>query len=335
MSENLFPTNLDHQQIFVEDTDAPLPKSVVNSDMRYTDYKMLAKGGKCVIQTCKDNYLGRTICHKSLRKEFIDNRAEQRRFLREARVTAMMQHPNTIPVYEINRNNQNQYFFTMKLVEGLTLEQVLEKMNSGDEDLNEEFKIDRMLGMIIQIGNALAYAHSHGVVHRDIKPANIVIGPFGEVWVLDWGLAKVWHKDGESSDDDPFAKTQIETETDKDYSLTGHGKIEATPLYMSPEQITNSADVDFRTDIYNFGALFYEILTLETLAYGETLGELFERTKHEVPIAPSKKAPKRFIPKELDRICLKCIEKDPSDRYQDIVDVVHDIRNFREIKYTT
>jgi len=333
MTNHFSPNEIIHESIHVEDTDAPLPDRVINSDMRYTDYKILAKGGKCLIQTCKDNYLGRTVCHKSLLKQFQNNSAEQKRFLREARVTAMMQHPNTIPVYEINRNSQKHYFFTMKLVEGLSLEKIIEMMQLGDVSLNTEFKLDRLLGMFIQLGNALAYAHTHGVVHRDIKPANIVIGSFGEVFLLDWGLAKVWNKDGEASQDDPLVITQSNDSQDKDYSLTGHGKIEATPLYMSPEQITHSANVDLRTDIYNMGALLYEILTLQTLAWGNNLSELLHNTQHHIAIPPSIKTPERLIPKELDPICMKCIEKKPENRYQSISALISDIREFRERKY--
>ncbi len=317
-------------KIFLEDTDTPLPESVRNTDMRYTEYKLLAKGGKAIIQTCKDNYLGRVVCHKSLRKEFIGNKEEEARFLREARVTAMLQHPNTIPIYDISRNNQGHYFFTMKLVKGRTLEAIILALQSEQESTVEEFKLERFIGMLIQLGNALSYAHAHGVIHRDIKPANIVIGPFGEVWVLDWGLAKVWKMD---KDEDEDLSNYSLLSSNKDLSLTGHGKIEATPLYMSPEQITSSRSVDFRSDIYNFGALFYEILTLEAMAGGGTIPEIFERTKNELPELPSKKSPQRLIPKELEEICMKCVQKDPEDRYQTIKEVVKDLRAFRENKY--
>ena len=290
--------------------------------MRYAYFKTIAKGGKCIIQSCKDLHLSRTVCHKSLRKEIADDPIEQQRFLREARVTAMLQHPNTIPIYELSRDTRGRYYFTMKLVEGMTLREIIDLLRKKDAKIEAEYGIGALVDVIVQICHALDYAHNHGVVHRDVKPANILIGPFGEVLVLDWGLAKVWN----IADVD---LSHLELIEDGDHSLTSRGRLQGTALYMSPEQIATSKDLDHRTDVYSVGALLYEALTLELMVSGKTVNEVIRKVQDEIPLKPSEKTPDRFIPKEVERICLQCVEKDPNNRYGTIREVIDDLQAWR------
>lgn len=259
--------------------------------------------------------MSRTVCYKSLRKEIADDPIEQQRFLREARVTAMLQHPNTIPIYELSRDLKGRYYFTMKLVEGLTFREVIDLLRKGDSDTEEKYTLPALLEIIIQVCYALDYAHNHGVVHRDIKPANILIGPFGEVLVLDWGLAKVWNIED-------FDVSHLEVIEDADFSLTSKGKLQGTALYMSPEQIAASKNLDHRTDIYSVGAMLYEVLTLERMISGKTINQVIRKIQDETPIRPSEKTPDRYIPSELEDICMKCIERDPANRYRTISEVL-------------
>jgi len=225
----LFPHPQDkYAVVYLKDTDLALPDHVINTDMRYTQFKTIARGGKCLIQSCKDYHLSRVVAYKILHKEIADDPFEQKRFLREARVTAMLQHPNTIPIYELSRNNRGHYYFTMKLVEGYTLREVLDTSREEGTLPVDGYGFHRMVTILIQVANALDYAHSHGVVHRDVKPANILMGPFGEVLLLDWGLAKVWSEEPEEIPDMPFQK-------DGDPSLTAQGRLQGTALYMSPD----------------------------------------------------------------------------------------------------
>lgn len=311
--------------IHVKDTDTPLPKHVKNTDMRYTHFKVVAKGGSSIIQSCLDNYLGRVVCHKTLRKEYRQDKYEQQRFLREARITAMLQHPNTIPVYDINRDSQNNMFFTMKLTQGRTLEEVLTKLQQEHVATSNEFTLLRLLGVFIQVANALSYAHSFGVVHRDIKPANIGIGPFGEVWLLDWGIAKIGHEAIEASG---IGKN------DAAFDLTAHSSLKATPLYMSPEQGDQHGSIDHRTDIYSLGSVLYEILCLHKMAWGNSLDEIMTHTQHDMAMAPSQQAPLRDIPKAIEDIYSRCVQKQADDRYQNVQDLVNDVRQFRERGYS-
>jgi eukaryotic-like serine/threonine-protein kinase len=315
------------KKLFIEETDHELPEHVRTRDMRYTDFKTIGRGGVCLIQTCKDNYLGRIVCHKSLRKEFVKDKEERRRFLREARVTSMLQHPNTIPVYDISRDSRGHYFFTMKLLPGYNLHEIILKIKDGEEKILEEFKLNRLLGVFIQVANALDFAHEYGVIHRDIKPMNIAVGPYGEVHLIDWGLAKVWPKEGDLKESQTDLK---ELGSNLDFSLTHAGQLKASPLYMAPEQLNNKPTANTLSDIYSMGAILYEILTLEPMINGATLHELMDNIKKGCFEAPSQKNPDRNIPKRLEEICLKSVAVNPQKRYQQVSELINDIRDFRE-----
>ena len=153
------------------------------------------KGGTCIISSCRDLHLRRTICHKALRKEIQDDPVEQARFLREARVTAMLQHPNTIPTYELGRDAKGHYYFTMNSFMGSRLREVLDQCKAKKTHNVGKFDLFRLVDVLSQVAHCLHYAHTHGVVHRDIKPENVLVGDFDEVMVLDWGMAKVWDDD--------------------------------------------------------------------------------------------------------------------------------------------
>ena len=319
----LFPHPQDkYPVVHIEDTDLDLPDHVRNADMRYTQFKTIARGGKCLIQSCKDFHLSRVVAHKSLLKEIASDPFEQKRFLREARVTAMLQHPNTIPIYELSRNNQGHYFFTMKLVEGYTLREVQDLATAEGTQAVDGYGFHRMVTILIQVANALDYAHSHGVVHRDIKPANILMGPFGEVLLLDWGLAKVWSEEPEEVPEMPLLMNS-------DPSLTAQGKLQGTAHYMSPEQIEGSQDLDHRSDIYSMGAVLYEILAGQTTFTGDKITEILELVKHTDPPRPSEVAPERDIPVQLEEICMKCIAKNPDERIQSARRLVAELRSWR------
>jgi len=291
----------EYAQIYKEDTDQPLPAKL-DPNLRYAFFSTIAKGGKSIIQSCKDMNLGRFVCYKTLKPEFADDPIEQQRLLREARVSAMLQHPNTIPTYELGRNNKGHYYFTMKLVHGYTLREIL--------DYRERYDLTQLIDVVIDVGHALEYAHSHGVLHRDIKPENILVGPFGEVILMDWGLAKVWDTEGtqESLGDG------VDPETD-DISITGKDKLQGTISYMSPEQIGKDPAINARTDIYSLAAVIYEILAGDPPVKGETMDQLVKSVLNDVPERPSTIA--RYpIPELLESATMQCLEKDPARRLQ-------------------
>lgn len=319
----LFPHPQDkYPVVHVEDTDLNLPRHVSGDGLRYTHFKTIARGGKCLIQSCKDHHLSRIVAYKSLLKEIAEDPFEQKRFLREARVTAMLQHPNTIPIYELSRNNRGHYYFTMKLIEGYTLREVLDIAIAEGTEAVDGYGFHRMVTILIQVANALDYAHSHGVVHRDIKPANILMGPFGEVLLLDWGLAKVWS-------DTPEEHSSLPLDTDADPSLTSQGKLQGTAHYMSPEQVEERPEIDHRTDIYSMGVVLYEILAGRTPFEGDRVGDVLDGVVNSQPPRPSEVAEERDIPYALENICMRCMAKNPDERIQTARRLVAELRSWR------
>jgi len=299
----------DYSVVYMEDTDRTLPKKILQST-RYAFFKTIARGGKSIIKSCKDLHLGRVICYKTLRPELEEDPVEQRRFLREARVSAMLQHPNTIPTYEVGRDLRGHYYFTMKFVHGHTLREIL--------DSTEPDRTRRQVQILTEIAQALDYAHHHRVIHRDIKPENILVGPFGEVLLLDWGLAKVWTEEGNSVE--LSDQREIDPKTPV-RSITGQGNLQGTIEYMSPEQLKRDPEIDYRTDIYSLGAVLYEILAGQPPSVAQTLGEMTCEIRDVTPPKPSDVVGTR-VPERLEEVAMQCISKDPLDRVQGCSDIV-------------
>ncbi len=291
----------EYGDVFIEDTDKPLPE-VLNPNTRYMFLSTIAKGGKSLIKSVKDMHLNRVVAYKTLRSEFINDEIENTRLLREARVSAMLQHPNTVPTYEVGRDNHGHYYFTMKLVHGYTLREIL--------DYRERYDLTQLMEVIEQIAHALSYAHEHGVAHRDIKPENILVGPYNEVLLLDWGLAKVWGRDGRSIDDEVEEASVIDT---RDKTITGLGKLQGTLCYMSPEQIKRDPKISFATDTYSLGSVLYEVLTGKPPFNSEMTYEVLDMVENQQPVKPSE-ITKYPIPKVLEKLCLKSLNKDPAAR---------------------
>ncbi len=303
------PPSDDYGVICLEHTDAPLAEKL-NPSTHYMHFKTVARGGKAIIQSCLDRHLGRVVCYKKLKPEFQNDKVEQMRFLREARVGAMLQHPSTIPMYELGRDNRGHMYFTMKLVHGYTLREVL--------DYRERYDLTQFLNILVQVLQALAYAHTHRVVHRDIKPENILVGPYGEVLLLDWGLAKVWPE--KAGNDEP--ESEGGTQSDEPVTnITSQGNLEGTVTYMSPEQLRRDPDIDYRSDIFSMGVILYEVLCGRTPAVADTVREMADAVQNETPLVPSAHTGIR-IPKYLDTLAMRCISKSPDDRVEDCAQLI-------------
>ena len=290
----------DYPVVSIADTDRPLPKRL-DPKTRYAYFKTIARGGRSIIQSCKDLHLMRLVCYKSLKPEFADDPIEQRRFVREARVSAMLQHPNTVPTYEIGRDGAGHCYFTMKLIHGYTLREIL--------DFRERYDLTRLVDVIVQVAHALEYAHGHGVAHRDIKPENVLVGPFGEVLVLDWGLAKVWHPDAAPVEGGGASARPA------DPALSDHGDLQGTVSYMSPEQIKQDPALDHRTDIYSLGAVLYEVLAGRPPVAGDTFDEIL-RQAVEGAIEPPSAHAALPPPPRLEAICMACLARNAEDRIE-------------------
>src|SRR5262245_31299579 len=225
---------------------------------RYTLTRLHATGGIGRVWVARDPTLGREVALKELRPERAENPLVWARFLQEAKVTGQLEHPGIVPIYELGwRPQDNQPFYTMRFVRGGTLRAAIQAYHrKRAEGSAGALDLRALLDAFVAVCNAIAYAHARGVIHRDLKPANVVLGDFGEVLVLDWGLAKVL---GEPADD---TEPELSRPTlgDAPDDLTQAGQVLGTPAYMAPEQAAGRPDqVGRRTDVYGLGAILYEI----------------------------------------------------------------------------
>jgi serine/threonine-protein kinase len=227
---------------------------------RYQLLGEIARGGMGAVLKGRDTDLGRDLAVKILLEQHRDQPHLVRRFVEEAQIGGQLQHPGIVPVYELGTFADQRPFFTMKLVKGRTLADLLD----GRPDPTSE--LPRFLGIFEQICQTLAYAHARGVIHRDLKPSNVMVGSFGEVQVMDWGLAKVLDTGGISDDERTIKRSVqsvIETvRSGSDVDLSVAGSIMGTPAYMAPEQARGEIDdLDERADVFGLGAMLCEILT--------------------------------------------------------------------------
>ena len=289
----------------------------------------MARGGNALLRSGFDTIIGRTVAIKTLLPEQFGNHAERRRLLREARVTGQLQHPGTVPVYEIGDDDIWGVYFTMKRISGENFFETLKRIARKDERTIAAFPLARRIETVIQICQALAYAHTRGVIHRDVKPENIWVGNFGEVVLLDWGVAKVW---GHTDDTESVRQSSLATLASKSdeqqlLTLTAGGQRPGTPLYMSPEQVDGNRGIDERSDMFSVGVVLYEALALREPFRGETIDETFSNIKHARIDPPSVRAPDVGITPAMDEIVMKAMQKKPGDRFQMMRDIIAALRD--------
>lgn len=322
-------TEQEPREIHRGKTDEFFPKHWKSGSLKYTDFKPLAQGGTGELQTCLDTNLNRVVVYKTLRDHLVSSDMENARFLREARVTALISHPGTVPLYEIGRDRSGAMYFTMKKLKGQDLAQILKALAARNRKVEADFPLPRLIDIMIQACHTLSYAHNQGVVHRDIKPANILIGEFGEVTVLDWGLAKVR---GEQVGDELEDLASVDLPKGKEavrMELTQPGRRYGTPLYMSPEQAEGKAAIDERTDVFNMGSVLFEILTRTNLFFGNEIDEVLAMILERPTPQPRQIAPHEDIPPELNAICYKALQKIPDERYQTMNEFRDDLLAYR------
>lgn len=289
---------------------------------RYTFRGELGRGGIGRVFAAKDGHIGRDIAVKELLSgasplvsssgsATVDSRVV--RFLREARITAQLQHPSIVPVYEIGLRQSGSYYYTMKLVRGRTLLDAITKAQTLDDRL-------KLLPHFRDICHAIAFAHSNGVIHRDIKPSNVMIGEFGETVVLDWGIAKVKGEDDE-------ALRFLRVEYGEDAHGTRDGSALGTPAYMAPEQAAGKiSEVDELSDIYALGAMLYQILTGRPPYSGRSGNEIMGKVLTD-PIPPIPEGP-GAPPSELVAVAQKALAKEKAGRFQSAAEIASEIEAF-------
>ena len=301
------------------ETDKKLGLHWKSGSLKYRDFQILREGGVAKLYSCFDENLGREVVYKTLHDHLKDDEIETQRFLREARVTANIAHPGTVPVYELGRDRTGSLFFTMKRVRGRDLREVVLALEQGDPRTQKAFPLIVLLEILIQVCRTLSHTHSRGVIHRDLKPANILTGEFGATYVIDWGLAKVW---GEA---DPFEQKPMDN---ADPTLTPPGRRYGTPLYMAPELARGLPHVDGRADVFGLGHILFEAITHRPLLSGQDTSKVVDQLLNNPFPKPSEIAPDKNISPELEKICLKALEKNRRNRYQSAEALMHDLMGF-------
>ncbi|NRA39522.1 MAG: protein kinase [Planctomycetes bacterium] len=303
---------------------------VQSEDSSYTILGELRRGGMGTILLARDHELDRDVAMKLLLNEKDD--LETRRFQLEAKLTGFLEHPNIVPIHSMGHDEDLQRsFFTMKLIHGEDLRELLQGIKK-DKKGSQEWTLTKLLHIFVAVSHAIEFAHSKRIIHRDLKPSNIMVGDFGEVQVMDWGIAKCL--DSEESDSIPTIKrTQedIESDDQQDEERTMDGDIVGTINYMPPEQALGILkDVDERSDVYSLGAILYEIQTLWPPVSGKSVTERLEKVEKNKIVMPQVMAPRRKIPKELEAITMKALSSRAEDRYQTAADLRKDIEYFLE-----
>lgn len=334
----------------------------VDLDLTQSNYlfkKEIARGGMGTVLEAEDLNTGRTVAIKKMLAGSAASAEGQFRFQQEARIMGFLEHSNIVPMHELGVNEKGIPYYTMKRVRGLTLQQILSGIKAGDDELISDYPVDRLLRIFQKVCDGIAFAHSKGVVHRDLKPENVLVGQFGEVMMMDWGLAKVLPNS-------PLKNTVIgrmpdilDVGEEMDISSgevtksgrfrTRDGQVLGTPNFMPPEQAEGRLkDVDERSDIFSLGGILYSILTLRPPVTGDTVEEVLERMRsgyipppviynkvkaarlpgigrRDKRVVLLRHCPGQQIPEPLSRVAMQAMALDREERYASVRELQLDL----------
>lgn len=332
--------------------DAPAPIPALRST-RYEVGGTVARGGMGEILKAQDRGIERTVALKVALDAATVREDLRRRFLQEAKLTGQLEHPNIVPVHELSFDENGRPFYTMKLVKGRSLQEVLDQLKAGDAAVLAAYSLAHLLTIFQKVCDAVAFAHSKGVVHRDLKPANIMIGEYGEVLVMDWGLAKLVRASEDRGSKMEDSERQSSIVHPPSAGLTMAGTVMGTPQFMAPEQAAGDLDaIDGRADIYALGGILYNILTLHPPVTGDSVGELLEKIRRgeirpptsynaksrvvkdravvpRPPLIPLRHCPGNRIPEALSAVAMKALAVKREERYQTVAELQREIAAYQ------
>lgn len=311
---------------------APQGGTAPSDSDRFKILSRYREGGLGEVLIALDRQLNREVAVKQIKPKWQSHHEARERFIQEAEVTGRLEHPGIVPVYAMGTWPDGRHFYAMRLVDGDTFrEAIAEHHQASHDDLTpamarrtRQLGLRQLLGSFIDVCNTISYAHSRQIIHRDIKPSNIIVGPYGETLVVDWGLAK---RLDAPLDESVTAAIMDAMQTGDGSTPTRIGGTVGTPQYMSPEQAGGQTDeIGIRTDIYLLGATLYQILAGVAPHRGRELPQMLSRIK-----AGDFPPPKQIVadvPAALQAICLKAMATDSADRYRSVADLAGDVERW-------
>ncbi len=313
-------------------------------ERKYDIGGVIARGGMGTIVDAQEKLLRRKVAMKMMAGSGMQE--EIVRFIEEAQITGQLEHPNIVPVYELGVDENDHVFYTMKFVRGITLHDVLQFIEAGTAGTLEKFPLVVLLTIFQKVCDALAFAHSKGVIHRDLKPANIMLGEYGEVLVMDWGLARASGRNEAAGAEPERTLVRSARQDEGEAMMTVAGMVLGTPQYMPPEQARGEIEkFDARTDIYSLGAILYHILTLDAPISGDDVGVMLQSvadgkvapqvaTRASRVVASAKSLPHLpggKIPEALARITRQAMAMEREDRYQTVKELQAALQAFQAV----
>lgn len=304
--------------------------SEITLRMHLTVRSSCSRGGHGEIFYADDETLGRRVALKVMHAPLESDPQRRLRFMREAAIAGQLEHPGIAPVYSVGQDSAGRLCYAMRYLEGETLAeacQSLRLLEAQNKSLEAAIKLRRLLISFISVCRTIAYAHSRGVIHRDIKPLNILLGYYGEAFVLDWGLAKQLTDEARSCPQSVQAARQMPPPSCiVDDVVTLDGMIVGTPTYMSPEQTRSLDSAGIASDVYSLGATLFTILTGQPPVSEEHWHRLMERIRNGHIDSPRGLVPS--ISRALEAICLKSLALEPADRYQSALELADDLERY-------